>query len=130
MHVRVGAEEAGKEPGLALAAPFLLPDLADQIVGQIVGELLLRLVQDLDQRGIDAGLLLKLAQGAFARAPARIEAALRHLPGFETAIEPLPDPDLLRLVDQHDADRRAIAIFGKVDHLADASAIISFRISK
>src|SRR5690349_1033184 len=34
VHVPVLAEEAGEEPGLALPAPFALPDLPEQIVGQ------------------------------------------------------------------------------------------------
>ena len=43
------AKEARQEPGLALAAPIALPDLADQILGEVVGQFLLRLGEQLDQ---------------------------------------------------------------------------------
>ena len=39
-NVRIGAEEAGEEPILALAAIAPLSKLADQILGQIVKQLL------------------------------------------------------------------------------------------
>ena len=123
--VLVGAEEAGEEPGLALAAPFLLPDLADQILGQVVGELLAVAGDDLDQVGANARLLLELAKRSVERRLAGIEAALRHLPGLEPVIEPLPDPDLALGVDQHDPDGGAIAMFGH----APASFRISFSAS-
>src|SRR5688500_17705498 len=123
VHVLVPAEEAHQEPGLALTAPGLLPDLADQVLGKIVGQLLLGLLDELDEVARDAGLLLELAIGAVERALAGIEAALRHLPCLERAMEPLADPDLALRTDQHDADGGPVAVIG---HARVASSSSSF----
>src|SRR5262249_20575267 len=94
----VVAGEAHREPFLRLSAISALPGFTHDLARNVVAEPVRDLGQLLDRA--DIGLLVKLAQRGRPRVLARIDAALRQLPGMRGV-------DVLRpahaLADEHAA---------------------------
>ena len=83
----VAAGEAHQHPFLPLTAIFAFPDLADQFVRQIVIGPVSGLGHDLDRVGRQAGFLAQFADRGFQRGFAGVDAALRHLPSLDAAVD-------------------------------------------
>jgi len=111
VHVGVGAEEARQVPVLVLAAPLAAPQFAPELGGQVVFHPLGARGDPLDELGRNPRFLLQLAQRSRPGLLARVDPALRHLPGLVGVIDPRPDEDLARAVQKHDADPAAVTLF-------------------
>src|SRR5207253_593750 len=105
------ADEAHRVPFLPLPAIFALPGLPDDLARDVVGEPLLDLAELLDRA--DIGFLVKLAQRRGPSILARIDAALRHLPGMDIV-------DVFRPVDAAPDEHAAVAV---EHHQPDAGAV-------
>ena len=122
--VGVGAGEAGQEPFLGLALKPPAPQHGDELRRQVVVQPAARLGDDLGLVGAD--LLAQLAQCRHGRRLARIDAALRHLPGLARHVDAPGDQNPAVAVEQHDPDAAAIAVLGvgrrrgHIHHLASA----------
>ena len=108
VNVAVAAEEAAQEPILVLPGPLPAPQLAAKIFGQVVFQPLRAFGDALDQMRRDASLFLQLAERGGPRLLARVDPALRHLPGLVGVIDPCADEHLALAVEEHHADAAAI----------------------
>src|SRR5262245_50432873 len=99
--------EAHREPFLRLAAIPALPGLTHDLARDVIVEPVRDLAELLDRA--DIGLLVELAQRSRPGVLARIDAALRHLPGMGGVdvlgpAHALADEDAAGAVEHHDAD--------------------------
>src|SRR5262245_47776693 len=103
----VVARKAHREPFLFLFAIPALSSLNHDLAGDVVAEPVRAFGELLDRA--DIGLLVELAQRSRPRVLARIDAALRHLPGMRRVdvlgpAHALADEDAAGAVEHHDAD--------------------------
>src|SRR5712692_9348010 len=103
--------EAQRVPFLLLAAVAAAPRVGNELVRQIVGEPFAQLRDELDRA--DVGLLAELAERRAERSLARIEPALRHLPGMDRvdllgAAGAPPDEHAALAIEHHGSDARPI----------------------
>src|SRR5882672_2451675 len=112
--VGVAADEGEREPFLRLATPASLPQPPRIAFWQVVSEPAAAFTQQQGLGGAD--FLLELAVGRLDRRLARVDAALRHLPGGSGAVFALADEDAPIRSDQHQPDIRSIALGNTVDH--------------
>ncbi len=112
------------EPALGLAAEATLPEPRHELARQVIGQPDGALAQDIDPAGGEADLLGQLAQSGVARALARVDPALRHLPGVGRVVDALSGKDQAMAVQQHHANagpvgQRLDLAFGQAHRTAD-----------
>src|SRR5499426_2751246 len=122
------AGEAQGKPFLRLAAIFAVPGLADDLPRDVVGEPLVDRRQMLDRA--DVGLLAQFAQRAAVRVLARVDPALRHLPGMRHvdvlgAVDASADEDEAVAVDHGEADAGAIGQVFEAGHASSRAGVVS-----
>jgi hypothetical protein len=71
--------------------------------------LVARFRDDLDMVTPDASFLAQFAQSGCLLILAIVDAALRHLPSLDFAVDPLSDEDLPIHVDEHHTDARPVS---------------------